>query len=396
MPTQLDLDLQVDPPPAHVSNCSCAPIDLSCDTAISSDTAIFYDKTMSSYTAIFSDTVISSNTAMEATTSDQKAKASESFPLRRLPLELRRKIYEHNLTATRYPSPEATYRTKRLFPPRDHRSPLLQVDGQVRAEVLDLVKIWPIPLRVTHQGIRFSSMAETCFIAQRCSRDYGSIGHLVVEIWPPHPDRPTDAIDIWRHLRKLRAELLAASRLQRISFIFADNKIASWTHNGKPLDLLNSGGDFYIPQPWINDIIIIAELFARISVERTAFFRPPRGLKPGETTEDVRNGLRTVSAMMMGRIPIDEGAYSEENEAEDEVGYQDWLDEDAEARLQRKGAEIARDKLDVMTRHGSWRLSRIEWDFFMEAWWPHFERLTPEGFKGEQHYVAEEDPYGSY
>ena len=90
---------------------------------------------------------------MEATISDQNLKASEPFPLRRLPLELRRQIYHYHLMITRRPSREDIYRRKVLDGSRDPPSPLLLVNSQVRAEVLDLLRIWPILLRVAHQGI---------------------------------------------------------------------------------------------------------------------------------------------------------------------------------------------------------------------------------------------------
>ena len=328
---------------------------------------------------------------MQATVSDQNLKASEPFPLRQLPLELRRKIYQHNLMATRNPSPKAIYLRKVPDGSRDPPSSLLLVNRQVRTEVLDLVQIWPIFLRVTHQGIQFSSMAEACFIAQQCPRDYGSIPHLVVEIWPPHPDRPTDAIDIWRHLRKLRAELRAVPLLQRISFLFADNEMASWTYNGKALDLLGSGDDTK-PLKWCNDVTYIMDLFARISAASARFYLP-HGLKPSETMEHVRTRLRNVNAMIMGRIPIVEEAYSEEDKEQAE--FQDWLDDERESRLQWKGAKIARDKLDVMTRQGRMRLTQGQWEDFIAVWSPHFERLVPKDFKGKLHYVYEDDPWDS-
>ncbi len=317
---------------------------------------------------------------MEATISDQNLKAWEPFPLLQLPLELRRKIYHHDLMATRSPSPEDIYFGNKSDGSRDPPSSLLLVNCQVRAEVLDLVRTWPIFLRVTHQGIQFSSMAETCFIAQPRSRDYGSIHHLVVEIWPPHPDRPTDAIAIWRHLRKFRAELRAVPQLQRISFLFADNEMASWTHNGQVLDLLEMGGD---------DVFCIMDLFARVSAASARFYLP-YSLKPGETPGYIRTQLRNVCAMMMGRISIVEDTYSEEENGEAE--YQDLVDDYAEMIFERKGAEIARDKLNVMTRQGRIRLTQKDWEHFIDVWSPHFETLND--FMGKQHYVLD-DPWDS-
>ena len=332
---------------------------------------------------------------MEATISGQNLKTSAPFPLRQLPLELRRKIYQHDLMATRNPSPKDIYLRNLSDGSRDPPSRLLLVNSQVRAEVLDLVQTWPIFLRVTHQGIQFGSMAETCFIAQKRSRDYGSIPCLVVEIWPPHPDRPTDAIDCWRHLRKLRAELRAVPMLQQIYFIFHDNEMASWTHNGEAIDLLDPC-EKYLKEFSIqgyNDLIHIMDLFSRISATKARFYLPI-SLKSGKTTEHVRLQLRYVSAMMTGRIPIDEeDGYSEEDK--EQVEYQDWLDEKAESRLQFQGAKIARDKLDIMTRRGRMRLTQWQWEDFVEVWSPHFEMLMPKDFKGKYHYVHEKDPWDS-
>ena len=297
--------------------------------------------------------------------------------------------------ATRNPFPKAIYLRNLPDGSRDPPSSLLLVSSQVRAEVLDLVQTWPMFLRVTHQGIQFGSMAETCFIAQQRSRDYGTIPCLVVEIWPPHPDRPTDLIDIWRHLRKLRADLRAATLLQRIYFIFADNEMASWTHNGEAIDLLDPyethAKDFSIQG--YNDLIRIMDLFARISAAKARFYLPV-SLKSGKTTEHIRAQLCYVSAMMTGRIPIDEeDGYSEEDK--EQVEYQDWLDEEVESRLQFQGAKIARDKLNAMTGPGRRLLSEGQWEDFIELWSPRFEKLMPRDFKGKSHYVYEDDPWDS-
>ena len=135
------------------------------------------------------------------------------------------------------------------------------------------------------------------------------------------------------------------------------------------------------------------DLFARISATKARFYLPI-SLKSGKTTEHVRMQLRYVSAMMTGRIPVDEeDGYSEEDK--EQVEFQDWLDEEAESRLQFQGAEIARDKLDVMTQRGRMRLTQGQWEDFVEVWSPHFEKLMPKDFKGKYHYVYEDDPWGS-
>lgn len=325
-------------------------------------------------------------------TTDQNPKASAPFSLLRLPLELRRNIYRFNILGSRDLSAKTIYFTQLSNDWKDPPSSLLRVNRQVRTEVLDMVRNYPISLRITHQGIHFDRLAETCFIAQRCSRNYAKISHLLINIWPPHPDRPTDAIDIWRQLRKLRKDFLEIPQLQHVSFHFVDNKMAMWTSNGTALSLLgrNLDGPVFVDE--INDVTEIMELFARVRAAKASFHLPCR-LTPDETTEDTLDFLRYTNAAIMGRIPIDEDIYSEEDEEQKRL--QDERDEDTELHLQWRGAEVARDKLDAMTKHGRYYLSTREWKNFMQTWSPHLDSLCPREFKGMWHYVnkAEWDDY---
>lgn len=103
--------------------------------------------------------VACSNTAMEATrTTDQNLNASELSPLLQLPLELRRQIYRLSLLDSREPAVETLYLKRRSDGSKDPPSPLPLANSQVRAEVVDMVQIYPIILRVTHQGILFDSL----------------------------------------------------------------------------------------------------------------------------------------------------------------------------------------------------------------------------------------------
>lgn len=292
-----------------------------------------------------------SDTIMKAVNmTDQNPEALAPSPLLRIPLELRRDIYRFSLFVSRDPSAEAIYLRRCPNDSKDPPSPLLVANSQIGAEVVDMVQIYPIFLRVTRQGIRFDSLAETCFIAQRHSRDYGKIPHLFIEIQPPHPDRPTNVIDIWRQLRNCRKELCGVPPLQRVSFFFADNEMAAWTQNGKALNLLSYNGDPSVAEAGYNDVTKIMELFARVSAAK-ASWSMPRGLTPGKTTDRVRDWLHATNDWMMGRVPIDEDFYSEEDEEQAEM-QDDW-DELRELHLQRDGVRIARDKLDRMTGGGS-------------------------------------------
>lgn len=304
-------------------------------------------------------------------------KPSESSMLLRLPLEIRRRIYEFSLFNSQSPSANSIYLSRLPVNWRDPPSPLLLVNGQVRDEVIELVQTYPITLRVTHQGPHFDGLAETCFIAQRRPRDYSKISHLVIEIWPPHPDRPVDMIRILRHLRQLRTELRNMALLKQVSLFFKDNEMSTWTRNGKPRDLLESGCRSPRHRPFLgmgfDDVTTIVDLFTRVRVAE-ATFHMPCGLAPGETTESIRHFIQNANAMMMGRISIHEDVYDDEDEKD--ASHRDWVDEDCKVHMEIAGAAIARAKLDAMTCRGRINfLSYCEWDKFIEIWSPRFDLM---------------------
>ena len=334
---------------------------------------------------------------------DPKVKASESSMLLRLPLEIRRQIYQLALVGLEFrsPSAEAIYLSRLPNDWKDPPSPLLLVNNQVHNEIVELIQRYPITLRVTHQGSHFDGLAETCFIAQRLSRDYSKIPHLYIDIWPPHPDRPLDMINIWRHLRKIRTKLRDLPLLKRVSFFFRDNKLATWTHDGKAHNLL----DFPVSCSWESyDVTYIMDLFARVRAEKSCFHMPC-GLIPGEKTDYIRDCLESTNAMMMGCISIDENVYGEEDEGQAKT--QDNVDESSKFHLQLRGAHIAVEKLDAMTFNGRRRLNPIEWHHFMELWSPRlgirynhdFGDKFCDEFKNEdawiEHYVYRPNYYDS-
>ena len=319
----------------------------------------------------------------------ENVQPSQIFPFLRLPLELRRQIYRQALWNSRVPSAEDLYLRRLPDDWKSSPSPLLQVSRQVRAETIDWVQNYPISLLVTHQGIHFDATAETCFIAQKCSRDYGKIRHLVIDISPPHPDRPTDAIDIWRQLRKLRKELRDLPLLRQVSFFFADNDMAAWVKNGRATSFLDKPYADPSTLDWgENDVVDIMLLFQRVRATKAAWHLP-RGLKSGEPKEHILDWLEDTNDMMMGLLPSDDAIHDEEDYLQSRL--QDDIDEDQEFKLQRFGAKIARDKLDDMTSFGKNRMNRKEWEDFIFLWSPHLELLIPREFKGVEHYVNLDD-----
>ena len=313
---------------------------------------------------------------------DRSPKTTRDFPLLQLPLALRHQIFSISLHS-RKPSAESIYLRREADGSRDKPSPLLFVNKQIRLEVIDLLQRSPITIQVTHQSARFDSLGETCLIAQQRSRSYSEIENFRIEIWPPHPDRPTDIVDIWRHLRKLRKNLLGMSRIKKISISFPNNKMAAWTQNGRVLTLFDPDNqEPSISERGYNDITEIADLFSRVRAEN-AHFQPPCGLKRDRTSGRCVGLLREAQSMMMGQIPIDGDTYDDESEGQAE--YQDDFELVRETVLQLRGAEIARDKLDRMTNHGFYKMHRREFEDFVERWSPKFNKLYP-AFKEEKYY----------
>ena len=320
----------------------------------------------------------------------------ESSILLRLPLEIRRKIYRFSLFNSQSPSAESIYLSRLPINWRDPPSPLLRVNCQIRDELIELVQTYPIILRVTHQGPHFDGLAETCFIAQRRPRDYSAISHLVIEIWPPYPDRPVDMIHTWRHLRQFRTELRNMSQLKQVSFFFKDNELSTWTLDGKAPSLLKYRSTLFLGLG-IDDVTTIMGLFTRVRVAK-ATFHMPHGLAPGETTDSIHDFVETTNDMMMGRIPMDEDVYNDEDE--EDAKAQDWFEDCCQTDLEMAGAGIAKDKLDDMTNNGKCRLRIDEWDEFIEIWSPRLDYLYHRDFDGmddmddwRQYYVKDWKDY---
>lgn len=121
-----------------------------------------------------------------------------------------------------------------------------------------------------------------------------------------------------------------------------------------------------------------------------AHFHVPHGLEPGIVTEKILFRLREVNAMMMGKIPtLGASSIAAGYDDEDVEGWriQDESEEMEEERLQLEGAEIARDKLDVMTRRGKMPLTERQWEDFVAVWSPHFDQLPSWTWKGKRTYV---------
>lgn len=276
-----------------------------------------------------------------------------------LPLELRYEIYKYSIVDSR--SPHAVDIHENLLSTiwEDDSSPLLRLNKQIRAEVCEYLKRSKFTMRITWQDKNFDCLALSSFIAQQCRKSFDDIPHLVVEIWPPHPDRPGDLIHIYSHLRRLRDDIRDA-RLPKLDLIFLENSIATWSDCGKPSKWLEQE----FPESWIlldNDINYIIDLFTRIRNVGTVHICLPDSL-----LQDIAlQGLaRKAEEMMMRACIVPLGIGKSE-------GYRtSWEEKVEEATFKFKptAGKYAQARIDRITNNGSNKISEPEWYHFISVW----------------------------
>ena len=145
-----------------------------------------------------------------------------------LSLELRQKVYNEYLTNSSRPNAKEIH--ENILPSDNFTLPLLLASKQVSEEVLDcLIRQKQCTYRVTWQGADFDGLALSCIRACKIQRaDYASLPHLRIEVYPPHPDRPSDIVNILRSVIALCEELRPIDRLHHVCIVFIENEIAKW------------------------------------------------------------------------------------------------------------------------------------------------------------------------
>lgn len=285
-------------------------------------------------------------------------------------------------------SPPAEDVHEKLLPDvwKDKPSPLLAINKQVRAEMFDLLQRSPFTMRITWQDKRFDALALSSFIVQQRRREYDDIPHLIVEIWPPHPDRPIDAYYIYEHLRLLREDLRAISQVPKLDLVFLENSIATWfSDDGELPNWLGIDEPTSAEGPMYTDIGHILDLFDRLTNVGTAHICLPDSLLGDGRYQELRDYANDRQRIMMGTITpepdpemekvnaILEKHRKDQNQSEDFIEY-------AESCLKLATARIARKKLESITK--SRVMNELEYYQFIKIW-PHFETLDKYEEEGE-------------
>lgn len=121
----------------------------------------------------------------------------------------------------------------------------------------------------------------------------------MVEIWPPHPDRPIDAYYIYEHLRLLREDLRGFSRVPKLDVIFLENNVGTWIENGKLSNSLGIDDPESAEGPIFSDMGLMMKLFERLTnVETARIFIPDSFV--GERYQELREYVQRTEEIIMG------------------------------------------------------------------------------------------------
>ena len=297
---------------------------------------------------------------------------TQPFPFMRLPVEIRLMVYKEYLFE-RYRLLPAEIHEMILDPSHRNKCPaeILQVSKTIYTEVKDLLQQeTTFCLRICWQDATFDGFVRSCIQARGKPLDYEHIKHLKIEIYPPHIDRPTDMVCIWRHVQKLCQDLQRASCLQNLSIQFMENEYAAWSLDGKPLETM------LVRQS--SDILHVLDLFNLLTNVTTAQIHLPGSLNDDRSLQRVRQHVEEV--MMRVKSPDD--------------AHREWLTMLEEVLANYEGylkfatGSLSQEKLDRSCGLGHW-ISESHLDIF-EKIWPHRDYVSEWDYKPRSGYLGDE------
>ena len=325
------------------------------------------------------------------------------FPFMVLPVELRLQVYKIYLTDRYTLSPTEIH--EMVLDPR-HRTKssaeMLRVSKKVNAEVRDLLQQEKtITLRVCWQDATLDGFAMSCLQSRGMRWDYDHIAHLRVEIYPRHPDRPTDMICIWKYVQSLCFDLKEASCVQKLSLRFMENQYAAWSFYGLPLETFEclhdmetqyagwnasdgpgapyTGGWEEDRAPW--DILHILNLFRLLKNVTEAQIHLPLSVTDNVRLQEARKHTEEV---MMQTTSLDD---------KHQKSVIDTIEEaivDREEFFKYFTGSCAQERLDSLCGEGCFMLKH-HLDIF-EKVWPH--RVCADDYRRPSYYIGMEDMEG--
>ena len=279
-----------------------------------------------------------------------------------LPIELRWQIFEDFLSEWCSGPPEIYY-----FPGQvdsGHPIQMMKLNRQVYSEMTDILRSQhTLSYRITCWDADFDPLALWSFKLRKHRPTFGEIKHLVVDIHPPHPDRPIDMLHIWRRAQKLCKDLRATKQVSQISVRFKDDEIAAWSTNGVPHHTMRVM--LWYKDPKNCDVGQLIHLFAHLTNVTKARIELPASLT---THKALMRWAALTEGSMMGTWKLDQEDLQEEYELlEEDITDSEWVIRNATGR---------KSKLKFHQTFGEdpW-LSKDQYDDFISTW-PHMDDLS--------------------
>ena len=139
-----------------------------------------------------------------------------------LPLELRQQIYD-------------------LYFDNSPSASILHVNRQIHDELIEFVRKFQRTFSVNIRGKEheFDAFSQWCFKIKAHLPEFIEMKHLILNIFPPDPDKPIDMWHIWYHLQKLCVKLVADQPIPQLTVRFIEDDRAGWATNGALHSTLN-------------------------------------------------------------------------------------------------------------------------------------------------------------
>lgn len=107
------------------------------------------------------------------------------------------------------------------------------------------------------------------------------MSYLCVEIYPPHPDRAIDMVQIWRGAHNLVNDLRATPTIQSLDVCFVEDEIAKWTtpdgESQRTMILFKIYEIFGTKSPC--DMLSVLACFSRLTIVASARIHVPDSLQ---------------------------------------------------------------------------------------------------------------------
>ena len=150
-----------------------------------------------------------------------------------LPVEVRLQIYEDYLSSVFSRPSSAAYFSKSIREPNERCDvPIMRLNRQINQEVTDFIRrLDTTTCRVTSRDAGIDPRVRWSLKARQHLSEVPIPRRVVLDIYPPHPDRLVDMAHIWRRVKEECDRLRALGRVSALTVRFVEDDIATWSPN---------------------------------------------------------------------------------------------------------------------------------------------------------------------